>query len=51
MPQMAPLNWLILFLMIIMIYLMFNFINYYSFMYTPKISHIKPKYSYINWKW
>nr|AML25713.1 ATP synthase F0 subunit 8 [Staphylinidae sp. BMNH 1274192] len=51
MPQMAPLNWLILFLMFIMIYLMFNFINFYSFMYTPKISLFSKKIKSINWKW
>nr|ARH54458.1 ATP synthase F0 subunit 8 [Medon piceus] len=52
MPQMAPLNWLILFTMFIMIYLMFNFINYYSFLYLPKMSSIKlMKKSFKKWKW
>nr|ALO76922.1 ATP synthase F0 subunit 8 [Habrocerus capillaricornis] len=51
MPQMAPLNWLILFLFFIMIYFMFNFMNYYSFMYMPKISSFIKKIKSINWKW
>nr|AFQ62280.1 ATP synthase F0 subunit 8 [Parocyusa longitarsis] len=51
MPQMAPLNWLMLFMFFIMIYLLFNFINYYSFMYSPKISNFKKINNKINWKW
>nr|YP_010759132.1 ATP synthase F0 subunit 8 [Myladina unguiculina]WEX49722.1 ATP synthase F0 subunit 8 [Myladina unguiculina] len=52
MPQMAPLNWLTLMLTFIMIFLMFNIMNYYSFTYnnvTKKMSAIKN--IKINWKW
>nr|AEP27715.1 ATP synthase F0 subunit 8 [Platystomos albinus]ARH54575.1 ATP synthase F0 subunit 8 [Platystomos albinus] len=52
MPQMAPLNWTILFTFFIIIFILFNILNY--FLYTPssksniesmKLSHKK------SWKW
>nr|ALO71176.1 ATP synthase F0 subunit 8 [Sunius melanocephalus] len=51
MPQMAPLNWLILFFMFIMIYLMFNLINYYSFFYSTKPNTLTITKKLMNWKW
>nr|YP_009229168.1 ATP synthase F0 subunit 8 [Anoplophora chinensis]ALS54020.1 ATP synthase F0 subunit 8 [Anoplophora chinensis]UNB14369.1 ATP synthase F0 subunit 8 [Anoplophora chinensis] len=51
MPQMAPLNWLILYLYFLMIFFIFNIINFYSFNYNIKFSK-KSKSSLIyNWKW
>nr|QWZ46326.1 ATP synthase F0 subunit 8 [Machla sappho] len=52
MPQMAPLNWLSLFMLFIMIFLTFNMINYYSFIYNQMTLKTK-KYKKIktNWKW
>nr|YP_010464317.1 ATP synthase F0 subunit 8 [Heterotarsus carinula]UUL71694.1 ATP synthase F0 subunit 8 [Heterotarsus carinula] len=53
MPQMAPLNWLSLMIMFIMMMLMFNILNYYSFIsYNKSLklqSQIKMKIN--NWKW
>uniref|UniRef100_UPI0030FF20C1 ATP synthase F0 subunit 8 n=1 Tax=Panorpa chengi TaxID=757039 RepID=UPI0030FF20C1 len=53
MPQMAPINWLSLFIMFSMTLLLFNMMNYYS--YTPKSTNIKEinKISSLslNWKW
>nr|AML25965.1 ATP synthase F0 subunit 8 [Staphylinidae sp. BMNH 1274222] len=51
MPQMAPMNWLLLFFMFITIFIMFNILNYYCFTYTPKTSSIKKESSSISWKW
>nr|ARH54679.1 ATP synthase F0 subunit 8 [Tachinus subterraneus] len=51
MPQMAPMNWLILFFMFIIIFMMFNSMNYFSFKYQNKISSIQKKINKINWKW
>nr|AJG02518.1 ATP synthase F0 subunit 8 [Euplectus karstenii] len=51
MPQMAPMNWIFLYFLFTIIFIMMNFINYYYTMYTPtnKISFMK-KYNF-NWKW
>nr|ANJ70234.1 ATP synthase F0 subunit 8 [Calathus melanocephalus] len=53
MPQMAPMNWLFLYIMFTLIFLMFNFLNYYMFM-IKNPSNIKEN-NYIskilNWKW
>nr|AXS64836.1 ATP synthase F0 subunit 8 [Staphylinoidea sp. 12 KM-2017] len=50
MPQMAPMNWLLLFIMFIIMFLMINLMNFYSFKYAPK--NFKKKISsYMNWKW
>nr|ALO70286.1 ATP synthase F0 subunit 8 [Aloconota currax]ARH54856.1 ATP synthase F0 subunit 8 [Aloconota currax] len=51
MPQMAPMNWLLLFLMFIVIFMMFNSLNYFCFIYNPKTSKIKQVLKSINWKW
>nr|AVN67847.1 ATP synthase F0 subunit 8 [Polyphaga aegyptiaca] len=51
MPQMMPLNWIIMYIMFIMSLMMFNFMNFYSLNSTkPKNNNymmIKQK----NWKW
>nr|ARH53964.1 ATP synthase F0 subunit 8 [Orsodacne cerasi] len=51
MPQMAPLNWLMLFWFFIMIYMIFNSMNYFSFLYEPKFKFMTKKIIKINWKW
>nr|ANJ70441.1 ATP synthase F0 subunit 8 [Helochares sp. BMNH1425100] len=51
MPQMAPLNWLFLFIMFITIFIMFNSMNYFSFKYPVKSYKTQIKKSSINWKW
>nr|ALO76776.1 ATP synthase F0 subunit 8 [Chrysomelidae sp. SPH01] len=51
MPQMMPLNWLTLFFMFIIIFTLFNIINYYSFNYTNKFTSTEKKYFKYNWKW
>nr|AJG02507.1 ATP synthase F0 subunit 8 [Tychus niger] len=51
MPQMAPMNWLMLFFMFMMIFLMFNCFNYFNFMKTYK-NNLKSKSNLnIIWKW
>nr|ARH53951.1 ATP synthase F0 subunit 8 [Nacerdes carniolica] len=51
MPQMAPLNWLTLMLYFIFIFLLFNFMNYYSFLYLNKSLFNKKMIIKFNWKW
>nr|ASL24539.1 ATP synthase F0 subunit 8 [Semanotus bifasciatus] len=51
MPQMAPLNWLTLFIYFSLVMLMFNSINYYSFLYEIKSKTSKEKKMSYNWKW
>nr|YP_010759119.1 ATP synthase F0 subunit 8 [Melanesthes exilidentata]WEX49709.1 ATP synthase F0 subunit 8 [Melanesthes exilidentata] len=52
MPQMAPLNWLSLMIMFIMILILFNILNYYSFSSIKKSLKQKQfKTPMTNWKW
>nr|YP_010987575.1 ATP synthase F0 subunit 8 [Bledius obscurus]WON65981.1 ATP synthase F0 subunit 8 [Bledius obscurus] len=51
MPQMAPLNWLSLFILFLMIFFLINSINYFLFFYNPKSSKFLKKSSHLNWKW
>nr|AOY39217.1 ATP synthase F0 subunit 8 [Helophorus sp. BMNH 724835] len=51
MPQMAPMNWLILFILFTMIFLLFNSMNYFSFSYPIKSYKLVKKTININWKW
>nr|YP_010411485.1 ATP synthase F0 subunit 8 [Callirhopalus sedakowii]URN73816.1 ATP synthase F0 subunit 8 [Callirhopalus sedakowii] len=51
MPQMFPLNWLMLFFLFILVYIMIMIMNYYSFIYKPKMMKNNPKKSSLNWKW
>nr|QIV24591.1 ATP synthase F0 subunit 8 [Bifidoprionus rufus] len=51
MPQMAPLNWLILMIFFVATFFIFNILNFFSFKYlVKKSSGSKVKHS-INWKW
>nr|YP_010010508.1 ATP synthase F0 subunit 8 [Callosobruchus maculatus]YP_010876294.1 ATP synthase F0 subunit 8 [Bruchus pisorum]QOH99476.1 ATP synthase F0 subunit 8 [Callosobruchus maculatus]WHE17345.1 ATP synthase F0 subunit 8 [Bruchus pisorum] len=51
MPQMAPLNWLTLMIFFIMIFFMFNIMNFFSFSYPIKKSKLQKKTIKFNWKW
>nr|YP_010414110.1 ATP synthase F0 subunit 8 [Omophron limbatum]URQ84652.1 ATP synthase F0 subunit 8 [Omophron limbatum] len=52
MPQMAPMNWMFLYLMFSLIFLLFNFMNYYLFMIKNNKTNInKIMKFYNNWKW
>nr|QWB85938.1 ATP synthase F0 subunit 8 [Menesia sulphurata] len=51
MPQMAPLNWLILFMFFVIIFITFNIINYYAFCYLPKNEKKSKTLINFNWKW
>nr|QWB85758.1 ATP synthase F0 subunit 8 [Clytobius davidis] len=51
MPQMAPLNWLTLFLFFTFMFLTFNMMNFFSFSYQPKMSKEVKKSIKLNWKW
>nr|UJG45517.1 ATP synthase F0 subunit 8 [Nemopoda nitidula] len=53
MPQMAPISWLSLFIMFSVTFLLFNIMNYYSFLPTsPKFNESsKISTSPLNWKW
>nr|YP_009539763.1 ATP synthase F0 subunit 8 [Apostictopterus fuliginosus]AYP72701.1 ATP synthase F0 subunit 8 [Apostictopterus fuliginosus]WGM81120.1 ATP synthase F0 subunit 8 [Pseudocoladenia dea]WGM81133.1 ATP synthase F0 subunit 8 [Pseudocoladenia fabia] len=52
MPQMMPINWIISFIMFIMIFIMFNILNY--FIFNKMIFSKKKKINFkknILWKW
>nr|ALI86977.1 ATP synthase F0 subunit 8 [Cryptolestes turcicus] len=51
MPQMAPLSWLTLFFYFSIIFIMYNIMNYYNFLYQIKKEKIMMKKKNINWKW
>nr|UJG45387.1 ATP synthase F0 subunit 8 [Nemoura flexuosa] len=52
MPQMAPISWLTLFIAFSLILLIFNFVNYYSFLpKTPEVSQKAISSNSMNWKW
>nr|AXS65222.1 ATP synthase F0 subunit 8 [Cerambycidae sp. 8 KM-2017] len=51
MPQMAPLNWLILFIFFILIFIIFNIMNYYIMNLTPEQKKITKSSKLINWSW
>nr|YP_004940578.1 ATP synthase F0 subunit 8 [Carabus mirabilissimus mirabilissimus]YP_009737802.1 ATP synthase F0 subunit 8 [Carabus changeonleei]ACT36234.1 ATP synthase F0 subunit 8 [Carabus mirabilissimus mirabilissimus]QHW07537.1 ATP synthase F0 subunit 8 [Carabus changeonleei]WNS64151.1 ATP synthase F0 subunit 8 [Carabus leechi yooni] len=54
MPQMAPMNWLFLYFLFTIIFLMFNFLNYYLYL-VKNTSNYKSQYNFnkkiLNWKW
>nr|QRW36257.1 ATP synthase F0 subunit 8 [Deronectes hispanicus] len=52
MPQMAPMNWLILYMFFFIILIMFNFMTYYMFLLKNKLD-IKNKINSKKflWKW
>nr|AOY39334.1 ATP synthase F0 subunit 8 [Uleiota sp. BMNH 833935] len=51
MPQMAPMNWLILYMFFSLIFLYINCLNFYMFSYSNKSYFNTKKKSLINWKW
>nr|YP_010254866.1 ATP synthase F0 subunit 8 [Amphinemura claviloba]QUA05812.1 ATP synthase F0 subunit 8 [Amphinemura claviloba] len=52
MPQMAPISWLTLFIAFSLILLIFNFVNYYSFLpKSPEITQKTISSNSMNWKW
>nr|WVH44983.1 ATP synthase F0 subunit 8 [Tipula legalis] len=53
MPQMAPINWLFLFIIFSIILIIFNTLNYFSFLpSTPNQSNMNLLQSTpLNWKW
>nr|YP_008475486.1 ATP synthase F0 subunit 8 [Agrotis ipsilon]AGT18651.1 ATP synthase FO subunit 8 [Agrotis ipsilon] len=53
MPQMMPINWLIFFFFFLLIYLVFNIMNYYIFNKKIMISNnnLNVKLKNLNWKW
>nr|AXS66321.1 ATP synthase F0 subunit 8 [Staphylinoidea sp. 3 KM-2017] len=52
MPQMAPMNWLTLFIFFVLIFMLFNSINYFSFLYTPSpFKAPENKKMLMSWKW
>nr|YP_009694218.1 ATP synthase F0 subunit 8 [Dytiscus sharpi]BBI93124.1 ATP synthase F0 subunit 8 [Dytiscus sharpi] len=49
---MAPMNWLFLYIMFSIIFLMFNFLNYYMFMIKNNENfNMKTFNKILNWKW
>nr|YP_010267097.1 ATP synthase F0 subunit 8 [Arcte coerula]UIF93617.1 ATP synthase F0 subunit 8 [Arcte coerula]UNP54896.1 ATP synthase F0 subunit 8 [Arcte coerula] len=53
MPQMMPINWLISFILFIIIFLIFNIMNYYIFntKMPNKKNNFKVELKNLNWKW
>nr|WNH42056.1 ATPase subunit 8 [Neoperla socia] len=53
MPQMAPISWFLLFIVFSMALLLFNFLNYYSFLPSSPLTSLRQKIEQkpLNWKW
>nr|YP_010166585.1 ATP synthase F0 subunit 8 [Hydrocolus stagnalis]QRV62676.1 ATP synthase F0 subunit 8 [Hydrocolus stagnalis] len=52
MPQMAPMNWIILYFFFSITFIMFNFLNYYLFLINNKKNmNSKILKNMLNWKW
>nr|YP_002265539.1 ATP synthase F0 subunit 8 [Chaetosoma scaritides]ACF35098.1 ATP synthase F0 subunit 8 [Chaetosoma scaritides] len=51
MPQMSPLNWVILFSFFTLMYLIINSMNYYLVLYTNQNKTNLLKINSNNWKW
>nr|YP_010506501.1 ATP synthase F0 subunit 8 [Volucella nigricans]QGW56737.1 ATP synthase F0 subunit 8 [Volucella nigricans]UXF58219.1 ATP synthase F0 subunit 8 [Volucella nigricans] len=53
MPQMAPINWLSLFLLFFLIFILFNMVNYYIYMPSMNKTKMSKKINMtpMNWKW
>nr|APX39430.1 ATP synthase F0 subunit 8 [Cryptocephalus celtibericus] len=51
MPQMAPLNWLTLFIFFTLYIMIFSSMNYFFFLKTPIKSSTKVKKIFQNWLW
>nr|AML25675.1 ATP synthase F0 subunit 8 [Histeridae sp. BMNH 1274739] len=51
MPQMAPMNWTLLMIYFLAIFISYNMVNYFIFKYPVKSSLKDKKETSINWKW
>nr|AYR05142.1 ATP synthase F0 subunit 8 [Coleoptera sp. ACP-2013] len=51
MPQMAPLNWLSLFFYFLLAFLIFNTLNYFTFIKSCQTLSSTSQKKKINWKW
>nr|UBU96193.1 ATP synthase F0 subunit 8 [Meloe poggii] len=52
MPQMAPLNWLSLFTIFMMIFMLTNSLNFYTFLYLSKTPALEGETEIkLTWKW
>nr|WKU83956.1 ATP synthase F0 subunit 8 [Hypselosyrphus sp.] len=51
MPQMAPMNWLMLFLIFSFTLIIFNMLNYFNYSPTNQIKFLNFKIKTLNWKW
>nr|QRM17300.1 ATP synthase F0 subunit 8 [Cordylepherus sp. YY-2021] len=52
MPQMSPLNWLILFIFFSLIFIFINMLNYFILNYKySKKNNLKKINNKLNWKW
>nr|YP_010875373.1 ATP synthase F0 subunit 8 [Balta curvirostris]WGW15120.1 ATP synthase F0 subunit 8 [Balta curvirostris] len=51
MPQMMPMSWIILYTLFMIIFMMFNMINYYNIITMKKNESITLKLKVLNWKW
>nr|YP_010287614.1 ATP synthase F0 subunit 8 [Orybina regalis]UKT61945.1 ATP synthase F0 subunit 8 [Orybina regalis] len=53
MPQMMPINWLLSFIYFIIIFMIFNMMNYYIYNLNMKNIKINNKFNFknLNWKW
>nr|AXS65833.1 ATP synthase F0 subunit 8 [Curculionoidea sp. 29 KM-2017] len=51
MPQMAPMNWLMLFIYFLILLMLLTSMNYYFYLYYPKKFINMKKNIITNWKW
>nr|APX40112.1 ATP synthase F0 subunit 8 [Sphaeroderma testaceum] len=51
MPQMMPLNWFSLMIFFISIFILYNNLNYYNFLYKNMKSNQTMKMYKMTWKW
>nr|AXS65427.1 ATP synthase F0 subunit 8 [Bostrichoidea sp. 3 KM-2017] len=51
MPQMAPMNWLTLFIMFSLFFLILNSMNYFNQLAKNSRKNIEKEKTSINWKW
>nr|AVN67778.1 ATP synthase F0 subunit 8 [Periplaneta brunnea] len=52
MPQMMPLSWLMLFIFFSMMFMLFNFMNYFSYIPMKMLTEKKMiNIKIMNWKW
>nr|AOY40088.1 ATP synthase F0 subunit 8 [Scolytinae sp. BMNH 1043104] len=51
MPQMAPINWISLYMMFTIVFMMTCIMNYFMFLYLPKNTLKMKKEQKLFWKW